>query len=310
VNQLALAPGDPKMILAGGSWPRPALYRSADGGLSWSSQILDADAISLLIDPADPHKAWMATYTGIFFSTDGVTWSQNYTGPEFIMELALSAADSSHPYAAGGDGHQGYVFHWGSCALDCSYSCWIQHPISGSSLIREIAVNPLDGQDILAGGDSISTSSSNSVVYRSTDGGQSWHEVLRENYINQVQNIAIDPSNPSVRYVLLDQMGVFRSQDSGETWESWPGSLLDFGTGNKLELDDFGGGYLFTNYGIYHRGVFDADWALLPAPFSTNFTTGAFWRGSSPFVISAGWSGLFRLNLPTIHKQWLPFLEK
>jgi photosystem II stability/assembly factor-like uncharacterized protein len=310
VNQLALAPGNPSVILAGGSWPRPALYRSTDGGLNWSSQILEADVISLLIDPSDPLKAWMATSTGILFSSNGVTWRKTYTGPQFILDLALSTQDSIHPYAAGGDGRQGIVLHWGSCALDCSYSYWIEHPIGGSSLIRQIAVNPRDGQDILAGGDSISTSSSNSVIYRSTDGGQSWHEVLRKNYMNQVRDIAIDPTNPSVRYVLLNQMGVYRSQDSGETWEGWPGSLLQIGTGNKLELDDFGGVYLFTNYGIFHRGVLDADWTLLPPPFPTSFTTGAFWRGSSPFLIAAGWSGLYRLNLPTIHKQWLPFLEK
>lgn len=172
-------------------------------------------------------------------------------------------------------------------------------------------MNPIDGQDILAGGDSISAVSSNSVVYRSTNGGQTWHEVLRNNYINQVQNIAIDPSNPSVRYVLVEQKGIFRSQDSGETWESRPSSLLNFGNGCKLEVDDFGGGYLFPSYGgIYHRGVFDADWTLLTASFPSDFTTGAFWRGNSPFLVSGGWEGLYRLNLPTIRKLWLPVLEK
>ena len=80
VETLALSASDPKVILAAGTWPRPAVYRSTDGGLSWSTQLRDAQAASLLIDPADPKKAWMATYTGIFSSTDGETWTQTLQG--------------------------------------------------------------------------------------------------------------------------------------------------------------------------------------------------------------------------------------
>jgi photosystem II stability/assembly factor-like uncharacterized protein len=309
VSQLAIAPSDPNVLLAGGSFPRPALYRSVDGGQNWSYQILDASAVSLLIDPVDPQKAWMATSTGIFLSPDGVTWNQNYKGPQYILQLALSPADPGHPYAAGGDFQQGYVFHWGSCALDCSTSYWIPRPISGSTLIREIAVNPRDGQDLLAGGYSINSAGAHSVIYRSTDGGKSWHEVLRKNHINQIRQIGIDPSNPSLRYALVDQLGILRSQDSGETWQSWPGLLLPYGEGSKLEVDDIGVVYLITNDGIYHRSVFDAGWTLLPAPISS-FTTGAFWRGSSPFAIAAGWDGLFRLNLPAVRRLWLPILRR
>ena len=136
---------DPDVILAVGAWPRPAVYRSTDGGLSWSTQVRDVAAISLLIVSSDPKKAWMATYTGIFYSSDGETWNQTFKGPQYISDLALSAADPEHPYAAGADGllpGQGYVFRWGSCELDCSYSRWIPYPVSGSSLIRTLAVNP------------------------------------------------------------------------------------------------------------------------------------------------------------------------
>lgn len=306
-NTLALSASDPNVILAAGAWPRPAVYRSTDGGLSWSAQVRDAAAISLLIDPSDPKKAWMATDTGIFYSPDGETWNQTFKGPQNILDLAFSEADPGHPYAAGSEGFlpdQGYVFRWGLCQPDCSYSRWIPYPVSGSSLIRVIAVNPRDAQDILAGGYSASPTSTYSAIYRSRDGGRSWHEVLHKVLINQVRSLAIDPSNPSIRYVMMDQVGILRSQDGGETWQGWLPLPPASGQGSKLEIDDFGGVYLFSGYG-YHRGVDDADWTALGGPIPGMFT-GALRRGGTPFIVAARWDGLYRLNLPPIQKLWLP----
>ena len=106
---------------------------------------------------------------------------------------------------------------------------------------------------------------------------------------------------------MMDQVGILRSQDGGETWQNWLPMPPASGQGSKLEIDDFGGVYLFTGYG-YHRGVNDADWTTLGANYG--IFTGALWRGSTPFIVAARSDGLYRLNLPPIQKLWLPILEK
>jgi photosystem II stability/assembly factor-like uncharacterized protein len=308
---LALSASDPDVILAAGAWPRPAVYRSTDGGSSWSAQVRDAGAISLLIDPNDPKKAWMATYDAIFYSADGEIWSQTLKGPQVILDLALSAADPDHPYAAGADDlaspDQGYVLHWGAFEPDYSYSRWIPYPVSGLTLVRVIAVNPRDGQDILAGGYSAGPAGTYSAVYRSRDGGRSWHEVLRKEYINQVRALAMDPSNPSIRYVMIDQVGILRSQDSGETWQNWSSMPPASGQGSKLGIDDLGGVYLFKGYG-YYRGVNDVDWTTLGANYG--ILEGALWRGNTPFILAAREDGLWRLDLLHIQQVWMPLVVK
>ena len=165
-----------------------------------------------------------------------------------------------------------------------------------------IAVNPRDVQDILAGGYTANPNAPvYSSVYRSTDGGRSWHEVLHTQLSNQVRSIAIDPSNPSIRYVLMDQLGILRSQDGGETWQSWPPMPPAGGVGNQLEIDDFGGVFLFGGYG-YHRGVSAADWTAIGSPLPGSYTA-ALWRGSTPFILAASSGGLYRLDLPPIQKH-------
>ena len=106
----------------------------------------------------------------------------------------------------------------------------------------------------------------------------------------------------------MDQVGILRSQDAGETWQSWPPIPLAYGEGSKLEVDDFGGVFLFSGDG-YHRGVNDADWTVVGGLIPDSILAGALWRGSTPFIVAARFDGLYRLNLPPIQKLWLPFVR-
>jgi photosystem II stability/assembly factor-like uncharacterized protein len=63
-------------------------------------------------------------------------------------------------------------------------------------------------------------------IYKSTDAGKTWTQVLRPGYV-QIPEIAIHPANPDLVYAAVlgdlfapgEERGIYRSADGGETWE-------------------------------------------------------------------------------------------
>ncbi|KAB1186799.1 MULTISPECIES: hypothetical protein [Haloferax] len=63
-------------------------------------------------------------------------------------------------------------------------------------------------------------------LFRTTDGGETWHESGAETVIDSVTSLAISPADPDVVYAGTEPSTVFRSTDGGETWAELP-SLTD-----------------------------------------------------------------------------------
>jgi photosystem II stability/assembly factor-like uncharacterized protein len=57
--------------------PRPAMYRTADGGQTWSLRPMSSAAYILSMSFVDPDHGWLLFYTGELFGTDdgGATWA-------------------------------------------------------------------------------------------------------------------------------------------------------------------------------------------------------------------------------------------
>ena len=116
ISKLVVAPGDPNVILAGSGYPRPGVYRSTDGGFTWSPPLIEIEPLSILIHPFDPQIAWIGAKDGLYVSQDGSHWWHDtylwtYAwGP--VNDLAVSSASPNSPYAALGAGGQGYVLRF------------------------------------------------------------------------------------------------------------------------------------------------------------------------------------------------------
>lgn len=211
VSRAAGVPGNPNVYFAatasGGVW------RSQDGGLSWSS-VFDSQPISsigsIAIAPSDPNVVYVgsgeanirgnvAAGNGIYKSTDGgTTWSQVWKQEGQIGTMAVDPRDPDIAFAA----VLGHAF----------------------------GPNPERG------------------VYRTTDGGKTWKQVLKKDADTGASDVALDPSNPRIVFAGLWQArrrpwemtsggpgsGLWVSRDGGDTWKQLTGNGLPAGIWGKV----------------------------------------------------------------------------
>jgi photosystem II stability/assembly factor-like uncharacterized protein len=265
---IRMRPGSPGVMYVTDAWA--GVFMSTDGGAIWfpSNQGIatragpSGDAIpvfSLTVDPNNPDIIWIGTQfqRGIFKSTDGgKTWQRRVNG---VVELegitfrgfSVDPTNSDVVYAA------------------AELSSWAWSTDHQQHIGREFD---------LTGG----------VIYKTTDGGQSWRVVWRGD--NLARYIWINPLNTNVLYIstgFFDREaansdpvagrpggeGILKSTDGGQTWQAVnnglgnlyvtslfmhptePDTLLA-ATGN-IQYHHLGGVYLTTNGGASWKRVLD-----------------------------------------------------
>ena len=97
--------------------------------------------------------------------------------------------------------------------ISYNLTAWIG-PYGGT--ILTMAVNPSNPQTIFAG-------SFGAGVFKSTDGGSSWHSVNRGLTNLYIYSLAIDPAQSNTLYAGTYHSQVYKSQDGGNSW-IWSGS--------------------------------------------------------------------------------------
>jgi photosystem II stability/assembly factor-like uncharacterized protein len=221
IGDLAVAPSDPSIIYVGSGEgvQRPDLstgdgiYKSTDGGKTWRNVGLrDAQQIgSVVIDPKDPNRVFVTALghpygpneeRGVYRTLDGgATWlrvlyKDKNTG---AIQVALDPTNSRIVYADLWAGRQG---PWENGA-------W-QGPESG--------------------------------LFKSTDGGDTWKKLTNglptfEQGLGRI-GFDISRSNPNTLYATVDanpqQGGVYRSDDSGESWRKISGDARLWGRGSDF----------------------------------------------------------------------------
>ncbi len=170
------------------------VYRSADGGTSWTNMGLkDSQHISrIVVHPDDSNVVWVAAQgplwssggeRGLYKSTDGgATWTKMLGDDEWVgvTDLVIDPRDPGMLYAA----------------------TWQRH--------RNVA-------SYMGGGPG-------SGLHRSTDGGETWMESKKGIPSSNLGKIglAISPQNPDNVYaaIELDRRtgGIFMSRDRGASW--------------------------------------------------------------------------------------------
>ncbi|HVC19287.1 MAG TPA: hypothetical protein VNE16_04350, partial [Vicinamibacterales bacterium] len=203
IGAIAVAPSNPKIIYVGTGEADPrtdisygnGVYRSDDGGKTWRHLGLDDTRHigRIVIDPHDPDRVWVAALghlfgpneqRGVFRTTDGGRTWQKVLYRDENTGAIDLALDPSNANTI-------YAALWATRRPP-----WNVYP-------------PSNGYG---------------AVYKSTDGGDTWHELGAGlpggPGVGRI-GIAVAPSNPERVYAQVDAKkgGVYRSDDGGKSWK-------------------------------------------------------------------------------------------
>ena len=205
VGAIGVAPSDANIVYAGtGDMPTggslnqgDGVYKSSDAGLTWRHLGLDSTRRipSLIIDPHDPNLVLVAAQgdlhrksaaRGVFRTTDGgATWTRTLlTDDSTGVEKLASAFDDPQVVFA---------------TTDRQY-------VAPGAIPRRNAT-PESGP-------------TGTALYKSTDEGLTWHEITGGGLPRLFgrTSIAVAAHTNAQRVFLIDNTGLYRSDDGGSSW--------------------------------------------------------------------------------------------
>ncbi len=190
-------------------------------------------------------RVLVGTRKGAFILTsDGTRNAWEISGPHFpgweIYHVKGSPVDPQRLYASQSSGWFGQVVHrsddggatWSPVGNKFSYEGEI-----GSHLYYDGTSRPFEFTRVwhfepsLTDVDTVYAGVEDASLFRSTDGGQSWHELpaLRQHRTAPewqpgaggmcLHTILLDPSDPARIFTAISAAGAFRSDDSGASWK-------------------------------------------------------------------------------------------
>jgi photosystem II stability/assembly factor-like uncharacterized protein len=203
--------------------------------------------LDVVIDPAQPTHIWIASASGgVWRSTDGgstFTSAWPSSNPQAIGALAMGPTGIL--YAGTGEaGPGGGSITYGGNGLYRSTDggrTWKKSGLPGTFAIGRIVVDFNNPQRVFvaAAGDLFNAGGQRGV-YRSTDGGRHWTQVLAGSTdTTGAVDLAMDATNPNVVYAAMwDHLrqpnlrtyggvgsGIYKSTDGGDTWNRLAGGL-------------------------------------------------------------------------------------
>ena len=212
--------------------PQPLMHINTDG-MEPNSGLVN----EMVVDPTNANVVYLGAAGGGVWKTidGGQTWTP-LTDNQRSLQIGALALDPSNPDVvyAGTDLNNDFFCNDGAGILKSTDggATWqqLQGPLPyGPGLeasISSLAVSPSDGNIVLA----LEASASDTAVYRSADGGNTWNQVLGPSR-NAGLQVLFDPANGSIAYASLDT--VYKSTDGGNTWATANGmgsNVLPTGT--------------------------------------------------------------------------------
>jgi photosystem II stability/assembly factor-like uncharacterized protein len=267
ITAIVVDPRDGNVLYAS-SWTRESdvgggVFRSADGGRTWSAAGLAGQSVrALAMAPSDPNVLVAGTLDGVYRSSDSSkSWQR--ISPEHHQELrnldslAIDPQDPQTIYVG--------TYHLPWKTSDGGRS-W--HPIHEGMIddsdVMSLLIDRSDSHRIYA--------SACSGIYNSANDAAQWQKIQGIPYAaRRTYAITQDPQHPANVYAATSE-GLWKTEDSGKTWnrvtpESWVVNAVIFAEGNPGRLligteglgvmasDDGGANFQDANVGFDHRQI-------------------------------------------------------
>ncbi|HSN87656.1 MAG TPA: hypothetical protein VL025_12910, partial [Thermoanaerobaculia bacterium] len=205
----------PDRVLWAGLSNAGGLFRSSDGGESWSrtgGELGHQSILAVAADPVRPKLVYAGTWNGFFRSIDGGrTWARSNQGlPSYSgqpAEVRALAVDPRHPRR---------VFALSGGGLYLSRNQGRSWELLLQSYAEAFAIAPSDPRVLYV-------LESFGRGRRSTDGGLTWTPMNLGFYGYDAFFLAVHPTDPELVWaaVHIESRGpaLLRSEDGGRSWE-------------------------------------------------------------------------------------------
>lgn len=208
-----------KILYAGGH--DVGVVKSIDGATSWikaDSGITGTDIHALAINPLDTNRLYaFSVDNGVFGTKDGAkSWYRIDDGPTnpSVRAFGYMATPSSMDRSMKTDKttNIGYLWAGTSGGLYSSFACfcgWTKTSgISDNATIYTLFPDPINRSTMFAG--------TKDGIYKTIDEGKTFNKITGD--IKDVAAITFDMTNPKILYTATSGGTIYKSEDSGDSW--------------------------------------------------------------------------------------------
>jgi len=187
------------------------VFKSTDAGASWvevgQSLLHNASLFGIAVD-SESSVYVNSSGDGIHRSTDGgSTWEPVAGGGHNIVADQVSPGGTIYTYVFGINKSVDGGVTW----ADASSGLGDPLPGEPGPMVSALAIDRRNPSTLYAGRWEMG-------IYKSTDGGSSWHELDMGLRPSGVLSIAVDPNNSSIVFAGTAEDGLFKSADGGAHW--------------------------------------------------------------------------------------------
>lgn len=189
---------------------------------------------------SNPDIIYAGTASGGVFKTTngGITWDPVFDDQpnSTIGDVTVDPSDPSIVWVGTGEANNRQSSSWGNGVYKSTDAgkTWKHVGLDGSMHIGRIVVSPADPNIVyVAAGGSLWGASKERGVYKTTDGGKTWSNVLFVNEDTGATDIAMDPNSPGTLIAAMYQRrrtvfgyngsgpgsGMYKTTDGGATWK-------------------------------------------------------------------------------------------